>query len=90
MWDIDPETMESIEPEPIRGNTEWAFTAYDNPSEGDWVSGENIGAYSSHASRCLIGPEGVKQLIPDIYTVWIRITNPPEKIVQRVGKLTVY
>lgn len=88
--EIDLESLTYMDPVTIEGTIEWAFLPEGNPNESDWVSGSVQVLHAEYAASCLIGPEGVKQLSPGLYEAWVRITNPPEKSVQKVGSLNIY
>lgn len=88
--EIDLESLIYLDPVTIEGTVEWAFLSDGNPVESDWVPGSVQVLHAEYAAACLVGPEGAKQFTPGLYRAWVRITNPPEKYVQRVGNLWVY
>lgn len=71
---------------------EFAFTSADDrsarPSTPDWHTGEWFVSATKLIARVLIGP-GVIPLAPDTYQVWVRVTDNPERPVQRAGAITI-
>lgn len=70
---------------------QWAFTTRHAWPDATttWVDGEWVpGAGGTAVARLLVGPAG-HELVPDSYSVWLRITDSPERPVKFVGYLTI-
>lgn len=79
---------------PTSDVVQFAFTPglTSSPQISDWVSGSWDTAQNAiypYIAQCLVGPSGVKTLTAGEYSVWIKITDNPEIIVQQVGILVV-
>lgn len=53
-----------------------------------WVTGSWDPDSSDYFARVLIGPDG-ESLEVGTYDVWIRMTDTPEVVIRKVGRLTV-
>ncbi len=75
--------------DPTASPVELAFVLDGEPGPQDWVVGswEKVG--STYFARALVGPGGDKVLADGTYSVWVRVTAPPEVPVFRAGLLAV-
>jgi hypothetical protein len=63
------------------------------PQSSDWKAGSWESSSSilyPYKARCLIGPNGVINLAPGDYVVYLQVTDNPEVPVVTVGTITVY
>jgi hypothetical protein len=64
-----------------------------NPEAGDWKTSSwetnTLTTPDTYSARCLVGPAGAVELVPGIYSVWVKVTDSPEVVVRNVGSLQV-
>jgi hypothetical protein len=51
----------------------------ERPEAGDWHTAEWVTIDGIPHASLLVGPDGVVQLVPGVFRVWVEITAPPEK-----------
>lgn len=67
----------------------FAFTATEDATGASWSGGSWETISGEYWARCLVGTGGAVQLTPDIYYVWVKITDSPEIPVKMAGLLEV-
>lgn len=64
-----------------------------DPEAGDWKTASwetnTTTTPDTYSARCLVGPDGVVELVPGIYSMWVKVTDSPEVFVANVGALKV-
>lgn len=74
--------------DPTSDVVEFAFEPT-NADPTSWTIGSWETINSRYFARCLVGPGGDVTLSVDGYWVWVRVTDNPEIIVRRVGRLRI-
>lgn len=81
---------------PVRANVdptsdpvEMAFMDSGAPDEPDWTGGSWASGGPPYVALCLVGPDGGVELAVGTYTVWLRITDNPERPAGPVGTLRI-
>jgi hypothetical protein len=62
-----------------------AVVASGEPTEDDWKTA----AWDNGSYKLLIGPGTDLPLTAGVYTAWVRLDAPPEKVVRRSGPIRV-
>ena len=64
-----------------------------SPGDSDWKTAsweDGGGTVNVYYARCLVGPSGAVTLTANDYAVWVKITDNPEIVVQKVDTLTIF
>lgn len=90
---LPPITEQGNPVNPTSDTVQMAFMASGAPASGDWktASWETDATVTPnvYSIRCLIGPGGTVTLAAGEYTIWTKITDNPESVVQEQGQLEV-
>lgn len=80
---------------PTADSVEFAFTTVTaKPVSGDWKTGTWDGTQprppgNAYIAHCLVGPGGTVELPAGRYTMWVRVTDNPERPVIPFGRLHI-
>lgn len=68
-----------------------AFITSGQPQSGDWHNGSwTTNLQGFFLAQCLVGPlNGGVVLSPQMYTIWVKVTDDPEVPVMPAGTLTI-